>query len=382
MIPSKEQFIELSPALTNDAEFFRATLLYKLGLIQERREFETSPRRTARWRELSAEVPRIFNMPEPPEEEVTMSATAIAREALRSLDESGKLLEFVTPNNIARFIKPDVDFYLQDCETSENLPAWKWLHSQQNFIRAKNRAFKKPGVHERAGSDLIELFSAHIPDRLNVLIKDRGALLAGGTTSHNNQFNKWLIEHSPRRILAELITSTAISAARHRRWVGGVAQALANYHYGEATDTVVQRKQNVEGLISSWESFCKMVRVTRFDPEVDEYLNFHIKKIERDRQLMQLRALHESGTLYFIGRKDETVLERLFVREITLLHRKIFSSVVPAGLIGDLFYLDGMKSSLSERNISRISRRTLADLEKKNEVERDIRELLRQKNGY
>lgn len=266
---------------------------------------------------------------------------------------------FVKHDNLLKFIKTFSDGEFGFTNNSKDLLAWKWLHTQQNFIRASNKAFNGR-IKEILSGNTLDIITKSIINKCIESIQDRNCLLAGGKTAHSVLHEKWLLINSPLKILESVLKSALKSTLLlYRKWVAGVALALANYNYGQSDDMVLNRKLRVDELISSWKSFCKQIRLSRADPELDKYLNRTVKTLVINNGLRELCALHESGTLHFIERKDKTVSERLFVRELSLLHDKLFFKPPNSGLISDLFYLDGMKLSPSERAIQRIVKSTL-----------------------
>jgi hypothetical protein len=366
MIPTKEQFIELNGALNKSIEFIEGRLNSKFSA--EMSNFTLV--------ELSEYGKNKLELESPEKRNEYLHALEKQNELRKSLGKEF-LSEFIKPDKFSEFIKPDVDLYLEYSEASQNLAAWKWLHSQQNFTRAKKRAFNEWPEDENVGNGLVEFIAKTTIDRSAGRFQDRDLLLSGGSTSHEKWFEEWLVKHSPLEILQSELERNLRFLLRYKKWVAGVALAVSNYLHGESGDMALMRKDKVDGLITAWFAFCKHIELAQSDPEIGEYLSHGLIRLIDDRQLTVLRALHQTDTLYSIGRNDETVLERLFVREITLLHRKIFGVSPRAGMIADLFYLDGMKSSLSERAIQRIVKSTLVNRKKMLKVKSDTLEFRR-----
>lgn len=352
MIPTKEQFSELNSALNKSVEF----ICNHLGDTHSLKE--------------SPELPAI----ELPEMEDSVFLKLITD---KELQEPVRLM-------LQERIYPDVELYIEQSEAIQQLPAWNWLHSQQNFIRSKGKIFKHWPSEEQPGNDLAKFIIKVTFDRFVSRIKERELLISRGVTSDiknaktiEERIAARLVDSSRHQLFHSALGSAARCAVRYRTWVAGVAFALSNYHYGETAEMAVNRKNKVGALIAAWETFSEQIALVQSDTEIREYLRPSVGRICTNRELVMLRALHQDGALYFIGRKDETVSERLFIKEIALLNRKHFGKP-QTSVIADLFYLDGMKSAPTERAIQRIAKSAIANRLEIGNVERNAIELWRQ----
>ncbi len=353
MIPTKEQFIELNSALNSSVEFIKNRLDYD-GHVY------------------------------PPRERPDLSEIFTIGSKLPKFTTEEEHREFVN-RELQQFIKPDVELYLEQSEASQNLPAWGWLHSQQNYMRAKGKVFKHWPSEERVGNGLEKHITKIAVDYLFTELRERGALISAGVTpdeedakTAEERIAARRINSSPQEILQSKLRGVASRVVRYKLWVAGVVLALSNYHYGETVEKAVNRKNTVDALVAAWETFYKQVELAQSDVELGEYLSIATLRLSDDRWLTELRALHQSGAIYFIERKDDTVLERLFIREIALLNRNLFYRP-HTNLIVDLFYLDGMKAAPTERTIQRIVKSVITNRDELNAVSLKSREIRRRK---
>lgn len=315
MIPTKEQFIDLKGALNNNIDFIAKRLDY------------------------------------------IHPDTTCARPDLS---------EILTENELREFIKLDVGLYVERFKAVQNLPAWIWLYTQQNFIRAKDRLFKGWLSEEQLSNGLNEYIAKLTVFYFETKMKKRESLILNGVTPNPNE--AWLVDRSPLELFQGSLGATVQSVTFHQKWVSGVARALSNYHYGEANEMTMNRRNRVESLIAAWENLSEQVELAHSDAELVGYLDSSVHRIVINRRLIELRALHQSGALYFISRNDETISERLFIREMALLHRKLFGQRSSTSAIADLFYLDGMKSAPTERTIQRTAKSAIANWSQKENV--------------
>jgi hypothetical protein len=320
VIPTREQFLELHNALNNNVEFIQKRLKY----------------------------PLTFND-----------------------RDRADLVEVMTEEELKKFIKCDVESYLEQAEVSQQLIAWKWLHSQENFNKAKGRIFDCWPPEENPASDLVMHIAKYTIKRYLAKMEERAQLIAVGREYADRTYEAWVIDREPIEIFQSALANSPDKILLYRRWIAGVAIALSNYHYGKTAEMAIDRKNRVGELITAWENFSEQVALSQADPEIGEYLFPTILKVRDDRKLMALRELHQGGALYFIGRADETVSERLFVRELALLHRKLLYRPYTSA-ISDLFYLEGMKSAPTERAIQRIAKSAIANRKEIGRVESEV----------
>lgn len=353
MIPTREQFIELNIALNRSAEYLTKRLCYPVSYIER----ATDEAYTKGAVEARAAVEARLGYP------ITLRAD---------------LTSVHTEEELQSFIKADVDSYLEQSEACQQLPAWRWLHSQQNFIKAKNRIFKHWPAEERVGNGLEKLIAKHTIDRYERKIQRRDELLSRVAAGDAQLGEEQRDTRETIEIFQSVLKFLAGRIVNYRKWVAGVALALSNYHYGKTAEMAGDRKARVGSLITAWENLNEQLTLAQADTEIGEYLNPSILRVRDNGKLMALRALHQKGTLYFIGRADETVSERLFIRELVILHRKLWLMGRHSSAIADLFYLDGMKSAPTERAIQRIAKSALANWYEKGKMETAVRQLQRQ----
>lgn len=340
MIPTEEQFAELTSALNRSVDF-----------INERLDYSKDSRSN-----LHFEHEKLLS---------EISSKEIPSHMIRK-----ELLKILTEKELAEFIKVDVNLYLEQSHLLQKSIAWIWLHSQQNFIRAKERRLKHWPAEENPGNGLEKHIALRAVQYFESRMKERETFITQGITLEEKgstlkeRVAARLVNSSSLEIYQSALSHSAKRIVLYRKWVAGVMLALSNYHYGETAENAINRKDRVEELISTWESFSEQLEMVQLDAELSEFVNNSMKRIRYDRFLCNLRELHRSGTLHFINRNDETVSERLFIQEIAILNRKLFYKP-PISMIADLFYLDGMKSAPTERAIQRIAKSAISNLKER-----------------
>lgn len=279
-------------------------------------------------------------------------------------------------------VNRDLGYFLECSSEFQKLPAWKWLHGEQNFIRAKNRYSSEWLSDGNSGNSLCNYFaSSVIEDCANALQARESLLSEGNASTTNPEDNCWLLNCSPFEVFKVIHFDNLHFALRYWKWVAEMATAISNYHYGVESEKLNFRKDTVKALVMAWQAFSTSIEAAKSAPELLEYLET-VNGLCNDKRLTELAKLHQSGALYFVGRNDETVLERLFIREVTLFHRKLFFDEPPtAGMIADLLHMEGMKLSISERNIQRLIKATVNHAEEKSAIIQDVSEHWRQKFG-
>lgn len=367
MIPTKEQFAELISALRRNVNFMYDRLDY--------RKYSSNDNYSIRRTYLNMMGKNL------PSDYDPSNFLYIRHE--KFLNEIGKdpfmignseLWQILTENELAEFIKVDVNLYLEQSHLVERSIAWIWLHSQQNFIRAREKLRPTKENHENGlekyiAHKAVQYFESQMKDRQTLITQGITGEKKGRTLKEDDAAK--LVKSSPIEIYQSALLHCAREKILYKQWVAGVMLALSNYHYGEAAESAISRKDRVEELISTWELFSEKLLMAELDVELKPFLSNSIKKISMDRGLNELRAIHLSGSLYFINRNDETVCERLFIQEIAILNRKLFHNPpTPISMIADLFYLDGMRSAPTERAIQRITKSAISNLRERNAIGR------------
>ena len=335
MIPTKEQFIELNTALNQNIEFIESHIDY--------------------------------------------TGTPSAIHTVLSHPNRQILSEVLAEGDLQEFIKPDVELYLEQSQASQKLPAWKWLHSQQNFAKAKDRLFKHWPSEEQPANGLERFIARYAVTFFLRRMDERQRLVSTGEEYAPKTHEAWMVNRDPLEIFQSALRFAGRRAVCYRKWIAGVMVALADYHYGNTAEIALNRRNRVGALIAAWENLNEQIALARTDPELGEYLQRTVLNLADNARLNALRALHQKGTLYFIGRADETVSERLFIRELALLHRELFYRPHTSAIL-DMFYLEGMKSAPTERAIQRVAKSAVANWKEIGRVESEVRELRRHKS--
>ncbi len=370
MIPTKEQFAELISALSRSVNFINDRLDY--------REFSSNDNYNDKCKFLNVmgkDLPSGID-----------SSNFLYIRHEKFLNEIGKdplmignseLWKILTENELAEFIKADVNLYLEQSHLMQRSTAWIWLHSQQNFIRAREKLTIQWPIEETPENGLekyiahkaIQYFESQMNDRQTFIMQGITGKDKGRTFKEDDATK--LVKSSPIEIYQSALLHCATEINSYKQWIAGVMLALSNYHYGKAAESAISRKDRVEELISIWESFSEKLLMAELDVELKPFISNSIKRIYSDWNLNELRAIHLSGSLYFINRNDETVCERLFIQAIAILNREFFHKP-PISMIADLFYLDGMKSAPTERAIQRITKSAISNLRERNAIGRAI----------
>jgi len=246
-----------------------------------------------------------------------------------------------------------------------DLPAWRWLTGQREFVRAVDRVFgsRRPtkrgvGVAETSNENETDRFRARA-QRLFDITETHARRMSGERHARFEEYPASTLQYRARDLRREIEREGTY--AFDRLWYADAMRAVAEYLEGNTAAKFVDAAAEIKAAANAARD--AVARYVRFA----EALN------GADFRTVQVRGLHFHQRRPFdvpdleaspIGRrKDARGDERLFVYRMFVANRSVVRSAKPEA-IADLMCLEGFRHQYETRTIERLCKR-FAELHKR-----------------
>jgi hypothetical protein len=235
------------------------------------------------------------------------------------------------------------------------LPAWQWLHSQREFLRAYERVFSTRRRKERDGAEPdIDYFHALAQTYFDNAEESHARRISEGWKDSAS-------EQTRARSLRGLI-GRAGSRAFDGDWRTATMRAVAEYLEGKAAASFQNAAAEIGAAAkAAQEAVARFMHLSEVLNEAD-FLGIWV----RGPRFLGGRTevgVPDIGALPIGSRKDERSNERLFVYRMFVANRRAVRSAKPEA-IAELMGMEGFRHQYETRTIERLCKR-FAELHKR-----------------